>query len=185
MEPSSQEVTQLLRAWRDGDRAALDKLIPLVYEELHRLAKRYMARQSPGHTLQTTALVNEVYTRLLGKQQVEWQNRAHFFAVCAIIMRGILVDHFRRRRPQVPLDEAAFASPEQDVDVLALDEALDRLAALDPRKSRIVEMRYFGGMTEKEVAEVLQVAPITVKREWRRARAWLLRELSGRRGNDA
>jgi RNA polymerase sigma factor (TIGR02999 family) len=180
MGASAQEVTQLLRAWRDGDQAALDKLMPLVYDELHRLAKRYMARQLPGHTLQTTALVNETYIRLLGQQQVEWQNRAHFFAICAKIMRGILVDHFRRHRPHVALDEAAVVSPEQDVDVLALDQALSRLAALDPRKSRIVEMRYFGGMTEEEVAEVLQVAPITVKREWKRARAWLLRELGGR-----
>lgn len=184
MEPSPHEVTELLRAWRDGDKSALDKLIPLVYEKMHGLAKRQLARQSPGHTLQTTALVHEAYMRLLGQQQVEWQNRAHFFAVSAKIMRGILVDHFRRRRPKVPLDEAALVSPEQNVDVLALDEVLSRLAAFDHRKSQIVEMRYFGGMTEREIAEVLHIAPITVKREWSRARAWLLRELGGRTEHD-
>jgi RNA polymerase sigma-70 factor (ECF subfamily) len=185
MEGSSHEVTELLLKWRNGDESALDKLIPLVYEELHRLAKRFMAHQAPGHTLQTTELVNEAYTRLLGRQQVEWQNRAHFFAVCAKIMRGILVDHYRRRRPSVLLDEAALISDEDDIDVVALDEALSRLAVLDTRKSQIVEMRYFGGMTEKEVAEVLEVAPITVKREWSRARAWLLRELSESREDDS
>lgn len=185
MEASSHEVTQLLLEWRNGDKSALDKLIPLVYDEMYRLAKRHMAHQSPGNTLQTTELVNEAYTRLLGQQQVEWQNRAHFFAVCAKIMRGILVDHFRRRRPRVLFVEAALISAEDDIDALTLDEALSRLTVLDTRKAQIVEMRYFGGMTEKEVAEALEVAPITVKREWSRARAWLLRELSGKHEDDS
>jgi RNA polymerase sigma-70 factor (ECF subfamily) len=185
MNPSAQEVTQLLRAWRNGDQTALDRLIPLVNEELRRLAKRYMARQAPGHTLQTTVLVNEAYMRLIDQSHIEWQNRAHFFAVCATIMRNILVDHFRRQRPKVTLSEGALVSPGPDMDVMALDEALGRLAALDPQKSQVVEMRYFGGMTVEEVAEVLKIAPITVKREWTRARAWLFRELSGRKDNDA
>jgi len=184
MNPSAQEVTQLLQAWRNGDQTALDRLIPLVYEELHHLAKHYMARQAPGHTLQTTALVNKAYMRLIDQSHIEWQNRAHFFAVCATIMRNILVDHFRRHRPTVTLDEAALVSSEPDVDVMALDQALDRLAALDPQKSQVVEMRYFGGMTVEEIAEVLKISPITVKREWNRARAWLLRELSGRKDDD-
>jgi RNA polymerase sigma factor (TIGR02999 family) len=176
MEPLAEEVTQLLRAWSSGDEAALKKLIPLVYNELHCIAKRYMAQQLVGNTLQTTALVNEAYTRLIGQQQIVWLNRAHFFAVCARIMRGILVDHFRRRR-QVPLDEAVLVSPERDVNLLALDDALSKLAALDARKSQVVEMRFFGGMTEEEIAKVLGVSLVTVKREWKRARAWLYREL--------
>jgi RNA polymerase sigma factor (TIGR02999 family) len=179
MEPALPEVTQLLMAWRNGDLAAREKLFPLVYEELRRLARRHMARQPPGHTLQTTALVNEACVRLLGQSHVEWQSRVHFFAFCARVMRNILVDHFRRHRPMVALDEVELASPERGVDVLALDEALDKLAALDPQKSQVVELRYFGGMTEPEIAGALGIALITVKREWGRARAWLFRELSG------
>lgn len=185
MNPSPQKVTQLLQAWRNGDQTALDRLTPLVYQELHQLAKRYMARQAPGHTLQTTALVNEAYMRLIDQSHIEWQSRAHFFAVCATTMRNILVDHFRRHRPKVALDEAALVSPEPDVDVMALDQAMGRLAALDPQKSQVVEMRYFGGMTVEEVAEVLKIAPITVKREWSRAKAWLFRELREKKDNDA
>lgn len=184
MKPSLREVTQLLRAWRNGDPSALDTLIPLVYEELRRLAQRYMARQTPGHTLQTTALVNEVYTRLIDQSHMEWQNRAHFFAVWAKIMRNVLVDHFRRQRPKVTLSGEALESPEPDVDVMALDAALGRLAALDKRQSQVVELRFFAGLTEEEVAEALNVSPITVKRDWKKARAWLYRELSGRRSDD-
>jgi RNA polymerase sigma factor (TIGR02999 family) len=184
MNPSAQEVTQLLQAWRNGDQTALDRLIPLVYEELRQLAKRYMARQAPGHTLQTAALINEAYIRLIDQSHIEWQGRAHFFAVCATIMRNILVDHFRRQRPKVTLNEEAFMSPEPDVDVMALDETLGRLAALDKRQSQVIELRFFGGLTEEEVAEVLNVSPITVKRDWKKARAWLYRELSGGRSGD-
>jgi len=184
MKSSPREVTQLLRAWRNGDPSALDTLIPLVYEELRRSAQRYMARQAPGHTLQTTALVNEVYTRLIDRSHMEWQNRAHFFAVCAKIMRNVLVDHFRRQRPKVALSGEALVSPEPDLDVMALEAALGRLAALDERQSQVVELRFFGGLTEEEVAEVLNVSPITVKRAWKKARAWLYRELSGRSSDD-
>ncbi len=177
MNPSGHVVTDLLQAWRKGNRAALDALIPLVYAELHRIAKRYMAKQLPGHTLQATALINEAYIRLVGKQEIDWQNRNHFFGVCAKIMRGILIDHYRRRR-YVSLPDDVLIAREQQVDLLALDAALSRLEAFDSRKSQIVELRFFSGMTEEEVAEVLNVSPITVKREWKRARAWLYRELT-------
>ena len=184
---SPRKVTQLLQAWRNGDQTALNELMPLVYDELRRIAQCYLARQTPGHTLQPSDLVNETCTRLMDQSHVEWQNRAHFFALSATIMRNLLVDHYRRKRhhPKVSLSEVKIAAPEREVDVIALDEALSRLAALDPQKSRIVELRYFGGMTVEEVAEVLQIAPITVKREWSRAKAWLLRELTGRRTDDA
>jgi RNA polymerase sigma factor (TIGR02999 family) len=187
MASSPREVTQLLHAWRNGDQTALNELMPLVYDELRRIARRYLARQTPDHTLQPTDLVNEACTRLMDQSRIEWQNRAHFFGLSATIMRNILVDHHRRKRhrPKVSLSEVEIAAPERDVDVIALDEALNRLATLDPQKSRIVELRYFGGMTVEEVAEVLQIAPITVKREWSRARAWLLRELTGRKNDDA
>jgi len=185
MSPSPQDVTQLLRDWRQGNRAAFDQLIPLVYDELRRLAKRHLQRQSPGHTLQTTSLVHEAYLRLIDQQNIEWQNRAHFFAVAARAMRFLLVDHARARQyakrgggvRQVTLDEVAVVSPERNDDLLALDEALSRLAALDPRKSQIVELRYFGGLSAEEAAEALGVSEITVKREWLKARAWLYREL--------
>ena len=185
------DLTQLLLAWSDGDQAAFEQLVPLIYEELRRLARRYMARERAGHTLQTTALVNEAYLRLIDAQRVHWQNRAHFFAVSAQVMRRILVDFARARRnlkrgggaAQVSLDEALVVSPERGADLLALDEALCRLADLSPRQSRVVELRYFGGLNEEEVAEVLKVSPRTVRSDWSLARAWLRRELS--RGEDA
>ena len=183
---SPQEVTQLLRAWRDGSQTAFEQLMPLVYDELRRLAHQQMKRQPPGHTLQTTALVNEAYLCLVDQAQIEWQNRAHFFAVAAQAMRFFLVDWARARRSakrgggarQVTLDEAAMVSSECSEEMVALDEALSRLAALDARQSRIVELRYFGGMTVEETAEVLGVSAITVRREWVKAKAWLYRELS-------
>ena len=184
------EVTQLLLAWSDGDQAAFEQLVPLIYEELRRLARRHMGRERVGHTLQTTALVNEAYLRLIDAQRVRWQNRAHFFAVSAQLMRRILVDFARAKRSdkrgggaeQVSLDEALVVSPERGADLLALDEALCRLADLSPRQSRVVELRYFGGLNEEEVAEVLKVSPRTVRSDWSLARAWLRRELS--RGED-
>jgi RNA polymerase sigma factor (TIGR02999 family) len=189
---SPEEVTQLLLAWSDGDQAALDKLVPLVYEELHRLAHRYISRERPGHTLQTTALAHEAYLRLVNAKSVRWQNRAHFFAVAARLMRRILVDLARARHDlkrgggqQFSLDEVLVVSPERGADLLALDEALDGLAALNPRQSQVVELRYFGGLTEDEVAEVLKVSPRTVRSDWSLARAWLYRELSGGVGDDA
>jgi len=186
--PSPNEVTQLLLAWSDGDPAALDKLIPLVYEELHRLAQGYLHREAPGHTLQTTALVNEAYLRLIDWKSMRWQNRAHFFGVSAQLMRRILVDFARSRHyakrggggHRVSLDEAAVVSAERDADFLALDEALARLAAIDPRKSQVVELRFFEGLSVEEIAEVLKVSPRTVMREWSLARAWLYRELSAK-----
>jgi RNA polymerase sigma factor (TIGR02999 family) len=190
---STQEITGLLRAWSNGDQGALEKLTPLVYEELHRLAARYMSRERAGHTLQTSALVNEAYLRLVDARSVRWQNRAHFFAVSAQIMRRILVDFARARhnlkrgggaRP-VSLDQALLVSPELGPDVLALDEALDRLAVLNPRQSRVVELRYFGGLSEDEVAAVLAVSPRTVRHDWSLARAWLYRELSSGVDDDA
>lgn len=190
MTPSPELITQLLLDWRKGDQTALDKLMPLVYAELRRLAHRYMSRERPGHTLQTTALVNEAYVRLAGRQNVEWQNRVHFFAVAAQIMRHLLVDHARSRQYakrggaayRVTLEETAVITEEQNEQVLALDEALGKLAALDPRKTRIVELRYFGGLSVEEAAEVLGVSVVTVRREWLKAKAWLYREL--RPGND-
>jgi RNA polymerase sigma-70 factor, ECF subfamily len=183
--PSSHEVTQLLVAWSDGDQAALEQLTPLVYRELNRLAEGYMRRERPGHLLQTTALVNEAYLRLIDWKNVCWQNRAHFFGVAAQLMRRILVDFARARHQdkrggalrQVSFDEAEAAPVEQSAEFIALDEALERLAAIDPRRSRIVELRFFGGLSEEETAEVLKVSPRTVRREWSLARAWLRREL--------
>ena len=186
--PSPPQVTQLLLSWSEGDKAALDRLIPLVDHELRRLAHRYMRRERPGHTLQTTALVNEAYLRLIDQRQVQWQNRAHFFAVAAQLMRHILVDHAHKRSyakrggqaRQVELSEAAIVSEERAAEVVALDEALSGLAGIDRRKSRVVELRFFGGLSIEEVAEVLQVAPITVRREWEAAKAWLYREMSNK-----
>jgi RNA polymerase sigma factor (TIGR02999 family) len=188
MTPSPKEITQLLLAWRNGDNEALNRLIPLVYDELRQFAHRYMNKRFAGQTLQTTALVNEAYIRMVGQDQVDWQNRTHFFAVCARVMRNLLVDRARSRQAdkhgggarRVSLDDAAVVLPERQIDLLALDEALDRLAGIDPRKSQIVEMRYFGGMSVEETAEVLEVSAITVKREWLKARAWLYRELDKR-----
>jgi len=184
---SSHEVTQLLRAWTAGDQDALEKLTPLVYEQLHRVAQRYMAGQRPGHTLQTTALVNEVYLRLVDCSRVNWQDRAHFLAVSAQLMRRILIDFARSRGYQkrggdvihLSLDDAPSVSNEPDADVVALDDALKALAEVDDRKSKVVELRFFGGLSIEETAEVLKVSTETVVRDWRLARAWLLRELSG------
>jgi RNA polymerase sigma-70 factor (ECF subfamily) len=186
MTTTPQEVSQLLRAWSDGDQAALDKLMPLVYEELRRMAKRHMDRQGPGHTLQTTALIHEAYLRLVDQKETRWQNRAHFFAVAATAMRHILVDYARTRQAAkrggeavvVSLDEAAVASDERAAEMAALDDALEGLAAFDRRKCRVVELRYFGGLSVEETAEVLKVSRETVARDWRLARTWLLRELS-------
>jgi len=185
MTPSTQQVSQLLMAWRGGDLDAFDRLMPMVYEELRRLAHRYMRRAPAGQTLQTTALVHEAYLRLAGHGNVDWQNRAHFFAVCSQVMRSLLVDRARSRYAikrggglrQVELNDATAQIAIQDEKILALDQALDRLAAIDPRKTRIVEMRYFGGMSVEETAEVLELSPITIKREWSKARAWLYREM--------
>jgi RNA polymerase sigma-70 factor (ECF subfamily) len=184
---SSHEVTQLLRAWTAGDQDALEKLTPLLYEQLHRVAQRYMAGQRPGHTLQTTALVNEVYLRLVDCSRVDWQDRAHFLAVSARLMRRILIDFARSRGYQkrgggavhLSLDDAPSVSNEPDADIVALDDALKALAEVDGRKSKVVELKFFGGLSIEETAEVLKVSTETVVRDWRLARAWLLRELSG------
>ena len=186
--PPPSQITQLLVRWREGDRRALDELLPLVYDELHRLAAHYMQGERPGHTLQTSALVNEAYLRLAGHEDIQWQNRAHFFAVAAQAMRRILVDHARRRDNQkrggggaqkVELDEAMLVSEERAAEVVALDDALKSLAELDPRKSQLVELRFFGGLSIDETAEVLQVSPGTVMRDWTLAKAWLRREITG------
>lgn len=179
------EVTQLLADWSGGDREALDKLMPLVYDELRRLAHRYMEHERAGHTLQTTALVNEAYLKLINERGMRWQNRTHFFAVAAQLMRFILVDyargHTRQKRgggaEQVELDEALVVAEDRAEELLALDEALKRLAAFDERKSRIAELRFFAGLTVEETAEVLSVSIETVMRDWRLAKAWLQREL--------
>lgn len=184
--PSPQEVTKLLYAWRQGDGSALDDLLPLVQQELRRLARRYMFRERQGHTLQTTALVNEAYLRLLGSQKVDWQNRAHFFAISAQLMRRILVDSARARRyrkrggdaAKITFDEASLRPEERGRDLVALDDALKALGAIDIRKSKIVELRFFGGLTVEETANVLDVSPETVHRDWRFAKAWLQREMT-------
>ena len=181
----SQEITGLLLAWNEGDREALDRLMPLVHDELHLLAHRYMAGERLGHPLQTTALVNEAYLRLIDSSRVRWQNRAHFFAVSAQLMRRILVDAARARKKlkrggdviQVSLDEALVVSNEPTADLVALDDALTTLAAFDERKSKVVELRFFGGLTVEETAEVLKVSVMTVMRDWALAKVWLLREL--------
>ena len=185
--PSPKEVTQLLLAWSQGDRSALEELMPLVYDELHRMARRYMVREQAAHTLQTTALVNEAYLRMVDLRKVQWQNRAHFFAVSAQLMRRILVDFARSRnyqkrgggRRRVTLDEGLEVSPEQDADLVLLDDALNALAAIDDRKRRVVELRFFGGLTVEETAHVLEVSPDTVMRDWKMAKVWLLREMTG------
>ena len=183
---SPQRITELLVAWSGGDESALEQLAPLVHSELHRLAHQYMARERPGHTLQTSALVNEAYMRLIEWKNVRWQNRAHFFAVSAQLMRRILVDFARERRYlkrggaafRVSLNEASDLALQHDADLVALDEALTSLAEVDKRKCEVVEMRFFGGLSVKEVAEVLKVSEETVTRDWRLAKVWLLRELS-------
>jgi len=183
--PPGGQVTEFLRAWSDGDRVALDHLIPIVYDELHRLARRYMRGERPGHSLQTTALVNEAYMRLVDYKNMKWQNRAHFFAVSAHLMRRILVDHARRHNLKrgggvhhVSLDDTAIVGGERDADLVALDDAINLLAKLDPRKVQVVEMRFFGGLSVEETAEVLKVSAITVMRDWSTAKAWLYREIT-------
>jgi RNA polymerase sigma factor (TIGR02999 family) len=183
---SPEEVTQLLVAWGNGNKAALEKLMPLVYEELRRLAHHYMRREHPGHTLQTTALVNEAYFRLIDQKHVHWQNRAHFFAISAQLMRRILIDHARSHQyakrgggaHKVLLDEVAVLAQEQAEDLVALDEALRSLAAIDERKGKIVELRFFGGLSAEETAEALKISPRTVMREWSMAKAWLYRAMN-------
>lgn len=191
--PSQQEVTLLLKEWSAGDEGALGKLISLMQPELHRLAQHYMSRERAGHTLQTTAVLNEAYLRLVDDPTSTWQNRTHFVAVAAQLMRRIMVDHARERRSlkrgggalKVSLDEAALVTEQRSEELLALDEALERLAVLDPRKSQIVELRYFGGLTVEETAAFLKLSDRTVKREWRTAKVWLYRALSGEEPDDA
>jgi RNA polymerase sigma factor (TIGR02999 family) len=183
---SPQEVTQLLADWGKGDRSALDKLFPLVQSELRRIAQRQMSQERPGHTLQATALVNEAYLKLAGQQGFDWHNRAHFFAVCAQVMRHILIDHARAHARdkrgggaiQVSLNEALLVAEDQAAHFIALDEALRVLEGLDPQKGKIIELRYFGGLSIEEAAEVLNISPRTVRREWQRAKAWLYRMMT-------
>lgn len=186
MTSPEKSVTQLLIEWRDGDETALDRLIPIVYDEMRRLARYYMRRERREHTLQTTALINEAYIRLVDHKGMRWQNRAHFYAVAAQAMRRVLVDHARSRQyikrgrgaSTVELDQAAVVAQEQAAEIVALDEALTGLAAIDPRQSKIVELRYFGGMSVDETAEVLGISGVTVMRDWRAAKAWLLRAIT-------
>lgn len=181
------EITQLLAEWREGNQAALDELYPLVYDELHRLARRYMSRERKGHTLQTTALINEAYVRLVDQRNVHWANRSHFFAISAQIMRRILIDHARRHAyakrgggaQQVSFDETATVALGDLSEFLRLDEALKSLAELDPRRSQVVELKYFGGLNNDEIAGVLKISKNTVIRDWNMARAWLYRQLTG------
>jgi RNA polymerase sigma factor (TIGR02999 family) len=181
-----QTITQLLFDWRSGNQFALEKIITFVYDDLRRVAKRLLRRERQGHTLQTGALVNETYLRLIAQQGTLWEGKAHFFAVAARIMRHLLVDHARTRgyakrngEHRVTLHEWSAVTPEQSCDLLALNEALERLVAIDPRKARVVELRYFVGLSVEETADALEISDITVKREWLRAKAWLFRELSG------
>jgi len=185
------DVAVLLRAWSDGDSKALDQLTPIVYDELRRLARHYLRGERQDHSLQTTALVHEAYLRLVDHTRMEWQDRAHFFAVSAQVMRRILVDHARRRNVKrgrglrrVSLEEATLVGGDRPTDLAALDDALTSLAERDPRKAQVVEMRFFGGLSVEESAEVLGVSPVTVMREWRTAKAWLYRELASGGGND-
>ena len=192
MTSSSNSVSQLLIAWGQGDEAALEQLTPLVYDELHRLARRYMRRESPGHTLQTSALVNEAYLRLIDQRNVSWQNRSHFFGIASQLMRRILVDHARTKKRakrggsdvRVSLTEATVVAKNKELDVVALDEALERLAQLDEQQSKVVELRFFSGLTVEETAEVMGISKATVKRDWSMAKAWLHRELSRETGKN-
>lgn len=185
-EPQTHRVTQLLIDWSNGDQSAFDKLMPLIDEELRRLAHHYMSRERAGHTLQTTALVNEAFLKLVNRKNLQWQNRAHFFGLAAQVMRAILVDHARSHASakrgggarNLELDEAMLVSQQKASEVVALDEALNQLALIDPRQSRIVELRFFGGLTVEEAAEVLHMSPVTVKREWSTAKAWLYHALA-------
>jgi len=186
MPQTPQNVTQLLIGWSKGDKEALDTLVPLVYDELRRQASRYLRRERVGHTLQTTALIHEAYLRLVDQKNVHWQNRAHFFGIAAQLMRRILVDHARTKKRakrggsniRVSFEEANAMVQSQDLDIVALDEALERLAENDEQQSRIVELRFFSGLTVEETAEVLGISPATVKRDWSMAKAWLQREIS-------
>lgn len=188
MTPNPNEVTQLLVAWSNGNSAARDALVPLVHDELRRLAHRYMGRERPDHTLQTSALVNEAFIRLIDQKDVHWQNRAHFFGIAAQMMRRILVDYARKRGfakrggdlREVPLDDVMIVSPQRAAEVVALDDALKNLAEIDPRKSQIIELRFFGGLSIEETAEVLGVSPGTVMRDWTFAKAWLRREMTAK-----
>jgi RNA polymerase sigma factor (TIGR02999 family) len=185
------DVTQLLLQWRGGDKQAVDELMPLVYQELRRLASAHLRRERPDHTLQSTALVNEAYLRLIDQRSIEWQSRAHFFGLASQMIRRILVDHARGRSAakrgsgacKLVLDESIATPGREGLDLAALDDALTSLAAIDPQQSRIVEMRFFGGLSVDETAEVLGISPATLYREWGTARAWLFREMSGRRSN--
>jgi len=189
--PHQHEITELLAEWREGNQSALDELYPLVYDELHRLARRYMSRERKGHTLQTTALINEAYVRLVDQKNVHWANRSHFFAISAQIMRRILIDHARRHAyakrgggaRQVSLEEAATVVPNKSEELLRLDEALKSLAEMDPRRSQVVELRYFGGLNNEEIAGVLHISENTVTRDWNMARAWLYQQLTGSGAN--
>jgi RNA polymerase sigma factor (TIGR02999 family) len=182
-----QNVTQLLIGWGKGDKEALDKLVPIVYDELRRQAAGYLRRERVGHTLQTTALIHEAYLRLVDQKNVQWQNRAHFFGIAAQLMRRILVDHARTKKRakrggsdiRVSLNEATLTTQGQDLDIVALDEALEHLAEIDEQQSKIVELRFFSGLTVEETAEVLGISPATVKRDWSMAKAWLHREITG------
>jgi RNA polymerase sigma factor (TIGR02999 family) len=186
MEPRSEPITELLQSWSHGDEGAIEKLVPLVYGQLHRLAQRYMSDERPGHMLQTTALVNEAYLRLVDSAHANWESRTHFFGVCAQVMRRILVDWARSRQAlkrggdvsSLDLAEALAAAKQPGTDLVAIDDALTALAAVDPRKGQVVEMRFFGGLSVKETAEVLKVSPETVQRDWKLAKSWLRRELS-------
>jgi RNA polymerase sigma factor (TIGR02999 family) len=189
-ELDASHISALLRAWSDGDSSALEGLTPIVYGELRRLAHRYMERERPGHTLQTTALVNEAYMRLVDYKRMQWQNRAHFFAVSSQVMRRILVDHARSHNvkrgagvPHVSLEEVAEVGGDRTADLVALDDALNALARVDPRKVQIIEMRFFGGLSVEDTAEVLKVSPATVRRDWSIAKFWLYRELGGGTGD--
>lgn len=182
----SPQITKLLLQWREGKTEALDELVPLVHDELRRIARNFMRRQNPGHTLQTTALVNEAFIRLVDSNRVNWQDRNHFFAISAQLMRRVLVDVARRKnslkrggeRVQVTLDDKLNVSDEKETDIIALDEAMSLLAELNPRQSQIVELRYFGGLTEEQIADTLEISSRTVRRDWNLARAWLFRELN-------
>ncbi len=188
MAASRHEVTELLRQWRSGDEEALDKLTPLIYDELHRLAHQYISRERPGHTLQTTALVNEAYLRLVEQNDVDWESRAHFFAVSAQLMRHILVDYARQHAAakrggefqKVALNGEVIVSRERAAELVALDEAMHALHEIHPRRSKVVELRYFGGLNNKEASQVLKVSETTIERDWRFAKAWLYRELQAR-----
>jgi RNA polymerase sigma factor (TIGR02999 family) len=191
MPPSeSGEVTKLLRAWGSGDRDALDRLTPRVYDELRRMSRKYMRNERVGHTLQATALVNDVYVRLVDVGSVDWKDRAHFFAVCAQMMRRILIDSARARNAgrrgggavKIDVEDVCVGAPDRDASTIALDDALSALASLDPRKVQVIELRYFGGLSVEETAEILKISPQSVMRDWKLAKAWLAREMAGPSG---